>query len=268
MPALLVLLVGCGGLLGCGGGELRGERGGLNRQTQATLPKLGEYMVPLDDGRIQVAPPAGWEIGPRKADYVIWFRKSRDSAYPCILVSAEDFEGPSGVREANVAQFAGEVREHLEDAGKTAKGLSPLVVDAFAGVTYRSVGKTKQKFNTILLDRVFVSTAVSGRLYTFELRTPRDLLSATESAVVAVAAGAKFPKSKGETASDPVPPNERAAAEEGAAEKTPVKEAASAKTPPEKVSAKETQPPKKKPVPKKKPAEEDSEFELLEDDEF
>ena len=286
--SLALLIAGCGG-----------EKSSSvpKRTPQTDLPKLGDYMVPLHDGRLEVAPPKGWVIGSRKTGYVIWFKKSGKSSYPCILVSAEDYETPAGeepttgktVTGKNVGQFASEIRDRLEESGKSAKGVAPVEVGSFYGVSYRRVGKTKQKFKVIVLARSIVQTAVDGQLYTFELRAPEDEFAAVEDAVLAVAAGAKFPKSETKTPveKEPAakksamdePPAEEPAAKEPAGDEPPEKagakrdaEEAKDKAPkdePKKKPAKKPEPPKKKP--KKKPTKKkdnDSEFELLDDDEL
>ncbi len=251
------LLVSFSLVVGCGGGDTPKQRS-VDRRTAAELPKLGEYMVPLHDGRIEVAPPLGWEIGSRKAGYVIWFKRSRDSAYPCILVSAEDYDEPGTVTESTVERFTRRLGTKLREEGKTVKGPSPILIDSFAGATYRSMGQTRQKFKTLVLERVFVTTAVDGWLYTFELRAPRDEPAETEQAVFAVAAGARFSQAATEPALDIDVPDGESAAESLPAEKKPRENAA----------AEEMKPPEKKPPSKKEPVDDESKFELLEDDEL
>lgn len=261
--------------LGCGGDEAKNTTAPA---PERDLPALGEYMVPLHDGRIQVAPPKGWEIGSKKTGYVIWFKKSSKSSYPCVLVSAEDYDQTATVTGSNVKKFAAEIRDRLEEEGKLAKGVSPLSIDSFHGVSYRRLGKTKQKFKVLVLERAIVQTAVDGQLYTFELRAPEDAFEGVKDAVFAVAAGAKFPKSQTKPASTAKSSDEKPASEptakepakkpdavdteDGKPKATPQKTAE--KKPPEKKQAvKKAESPKK---PAKKKSDDESEFELLDEE--
>jgi hypothetical protein len=65
-----------GVLWGCGGpaGSTSGAGGdGLQRFDSASLPAVGEAFGPLDDGRLKVAPPDGWQIAPRSSKYLVRF---------------------------------------------------------------------------------------------------------------------------------------------------------------------------------------------------
>ncbi|MCX7427358.1 MAG: hypothetical protein NTW96_17225, partial [Planctomycetia bacterium] len=55
LAPLVLLLLGCGGSDGTATPD----------RTAESLPELGDYLPPLDDARVEVAPPAGWHVPSR-----------------------------------------------------------------------------------------------------------------------------------------------------------------------------------------------------------
>ncbi len=62
---------------------------------------LGDYLPPLDDGRVLLAPPEGWIHLPRSAKYVVRFKMKDAGDLPRIVVTATDWESgaPASVGE-------------------------------------------------------------------------------------------------------------------------------------------------------------------------
>ncbi len=204
------------------------------------LPELGEPMVPLDDGRIVIAPPAGWHIPPRESKWIVRFKSSLKLSYPTIMLTAEDYEDVFNVSRSNVDEFAEQVSALLQQDEKTARladEITPVVVKRFVGITYRRRAKVKKK----IIERVFVETVVAGRKYTLELRTSKGTHDRFRRYLYAVAGGIQFLQAE-------APPQEPPPEEKPAAEK---------EQPPAKPAPKKPKPKKPKP---KKPAD-DSEYE-------
>jgi len=256
LPSLTVLLVL---LAGCGEDP---PKTASPPQAQDRLPKLGEYLMPLDDGRVEIAPPAGWVTPPRKSEFLVWFKKSNQETYPCILVTVEDHDGIANVTPKNVEAFVKELAEGFKADGATAKlarSITPVKIGSFAGAAYRRRGKVKQDFKTIVLDRLIVETAADGRKYRFELRVRDGAVDKYQPYVLAVASGTKYLKAdRGQPAPPPKVEVEPQAKETPLAEEKPqVKKSAPKKEPP-------AEPKTKK---KEKPAEA-SDLDLIEEEEL
>jgi len=161
----------------------------------ADLPELDEQQgLPLlDDGRIEVTPPKGWEIASRRGDkWLARFYRS-GSQYPTIIITAEDYEGTVAVTKENLEEFARQISEALrEGAGKTVEGVRLVEIGDFLGVTYRKVAIVKR--DRTRMDCVFLETVFDGRKYRFELRTPEGTWEDYEPHLHAVAGGVKFLK--------------------------------------------------------------------------
>ncbi|MHB8899711.1 MAG: hypothetical protein ACYC6Y_13265 [Thermoguttaceae bacterium] len=164
----------------------------------ASLPALGDYMPPLDDGRIEIAGPAGWELLPRKRDYVVLFKADSPDDYPLILVKAADASG--SLTAENAAAFA-------KTLGPSAE---PLVVGKWIGALQSKRGKEPGSINGIL-EQLLFTTVVGDRAYTFELRTRQGRVAEFQDTLFAVVAGlrqvgADAPAGGGGPAPDQAPP--------------------------------------------------------------
>lgn len=209
------------------------------------LPELGEPMPALDEGRIVVARPAGWHVPPRKSGWIVRFTASRQASYPSIIVTGEDYEPVFNVSKQNVADFAEQIRADFRKTSKIAglrAPVEPITFGSFVGITYQRRGKAKYEYKTIVVERLFVETVVAGRKYCFELRTRTGTLSKYRPYLLAVAGGAEFPKTE---PAEPYP-----SGGEPRAEPQPEPEAV----------PKETTP--------KGPAEPETEFESIEEDQL
>jgi len=154
------------------------------------LPKLGDYMPPLDDERIEVAPPAGWHIPSASSKYIVRFQTDVQTKYPSIIVTGKDYEPIFRVSKDNVKQFAAQVK-----SAESLSSVEPIEVGKFIGVTYGKRAKEKQSINKIL-ERLFLDTVVAGRRYSIELRTREGSLVEAQPYLFAVANGIKFLKAE------------------------------------------------------------------------
>ena len=152
------------------------------------LPSLSDYLPPLDGGRIEFAPPNGWNVPPASSDYVVRVRKSGKESYPSIVVTAEDSEGMANVSAENVKEFAGRVAAAVE---KDKSAVTPMEIGRFVGVAYRKRAKVKRPV-TRILEVLYLETVVAGRKYRIELRCEEGSLEKSQPYLFAVVKGIKF----------------------------------------------------------------------------
>jgi hypothetical protein len=191
----LSLLVSFGLLLGCGGGAEKAGSSGQTRQVKtAKLPKLGEpFPQPLDDDRVTLAPPDGWDISPRNSKWMVRFQKDAQDAYPSIIIYADaDTTGIGTVTNQNANEFAKQVVAELTQGASQKTVLEPLTVGSFVGVNYERRGKAKHGFKDIIVQRAIMETVVAGRRYKIDLRTRDGDLHQYRPHALAVAGGMKF----------------------------------------------------------------------------
>lgn len=193
-------------LLGCGSADTSTEEsGGSGASTDLTvkhvdaaeLPKLDEYLPPLDEGRIEVAPPAGWNRMAKTASYLCSFNEAKGGRLPAIVVKVSEptVEGFDHVTEENVADFThalqATLKEPLEDA-------VPMMIGSNAFARYVKSARMKNAAAEVQV----LATIQNGRMYTVELQVIAKTILAHRDHAYAVGAGLKFPQA-GESASEP-----------------------------------------------------------------
>jgi hypothetical protein len=206
------LPVFCVAACGCGGSQepAKDPAAPITVNT-AELPELADPIPLLDGGRIEAAPPKGWDVPARSSKFVVRFQQRTDLLYPTIIITAEDYAAIPDVTRENVNEFAARLA-----ADESLGTVKPIEVGPFVGVTYRKRGIEKGSLNKIL-EQLFLETAVAGRKYSIELRTREGSLPETEPYLMAVAGGIKFL-----TAAPPEPAGANAEAKpEAAAEPKP-----------------------------------------------
>lgn len=159
------------------------------------LPELGDPIGPLDQQRIEVAPPKGWYVPARSSRWIVRFTPSDQVGYPSIMVTAEPYEGISNVSRQNVAEFAKQIASALgsnKSGAKQAAEAAPIQIGRFVGVSHERTGEAPHGFKKIIVERLILDTVVAGRKYSIELRTREGDLSKYRPHVFAVAAGIKF----------------------------------------------------------------------------
>jgi len=178
------------------------------------LPTLGDPIGPLDQGRIRVAPPQGWHVPPRNDQWIVRFSASKNTNYPSIVVTAEDYPDLADVSKANVDAFARQVTEALSRGSKPVKlsqGIEPIEIGSLVGITYQRRGKTSDRFKEIVVERLFLETVVSGRKYCIELRARSGDLETYRPHLLAVVEGIEFlPPPATDRAEDELSGNESA----------------------------------------------------------
>ncbi len=159
------------------------------RLVSGRLPELGDYLPPLDEGRLEVAPPKEWIVSPRSEKYIVRFQADSGSAYPTVLVMGSNSERFKTVTPENLEAFAKSVAAELESAGTKTTVKMGRIGDLI-GVTYTRRAKVKDNFGGIV-ERLFFDTVVAGRRYQFELRCPPEMVGLAEPYFYAVVSGAK-----------------------------------------------------------------------------
>jgi len=206
------------------------------------FPSEDPQIPGLDENRLKVAGPKGWQVAPRTGKVLVWFKKSPQYDYPQILVTAEDFEQIMNVTGATASKFAqvltGTFRQKNLDVE-----VRPIRVGDRYGAVYRRLGRAKRDFTEIDLESLIIETVVDGRKYIFELRTYPGHVEKYLHDLYAVFLMAKF--LKGDAPSEQKPPAEPSP------ETPPAEPPAKPETPPEKPKAEP--PPKPEPSPEPKP---------------
>ena len=116
---LTLLVAGCG----TSGTPVVEESGKLKRRELTSLPAVGEYLPPIDDARLSVAPPVDWNVLPRGRSFLLGFAKGKPNELPRIVVNAEEppLDAPDELTEENAAAFAQQQDAELEHAAQTGK---------------------------------------------------------------------------------------------------------------------------------------------------
>lgn len=205
---LLIFVVTCG----CNRGSApahTGARGGskIEHRDVKNLPEVGDYSPPVDEGRLEAAPPAGWNVLPRGKSFLIGFAKGKPSELPRIVINGAERPGdsPADLNEGNATEFAAAENNTLRadaKAGKkkVAEYFRPIVLGEIAyiqHVRHAELGNTPCIIQSL-------ETIHEGRLYTIELIAEIDAPRAEEYGssltkwrgdAYAVASNLRFPSS-------------------------------------------------------------------------
>lgn len=194
--AVLLLLgaTGCGAPDGGPAPSRPGAAAPAARQISTkNLPKLGPPIAPVDEGRLEVAPPANWHVPPRSRRWLVRFQADPGSPYPMIFGTVEDSDGVFHLTRENLQEFADHVRRELRadpDTQRLAAGVQPVVIGDFHGTLYRRWGRSGGR----VMERWMLETVANGRHYTLELRSREGLADEYLPHLYAVAARLNFTK--------------------------------------------------------------------------
>ncbi len=183
------------------------EAGALRIVAAETLP-IGDYLPPLDEGRVELAVPEGWSVPSRDRRYVVKMLESSTS-YPRLLVTStpDDWSGISELTDGNVGEFAAAVAERLESAEKKIEVIEPVIPMVLGDrPVARYVRRTRFKDDnkSIVVERQILVTLGAGQIYEVDLQSPVGRLTAYRDAAYAVAASMKFAN---DTPPDTTPPD-------------------------------------------------------------
>jgi hypothetical protein len=185
------------------------------------LPALGDTSPPLDGGRLEAAGPADWSLAPRRPEWLIAYRITPSTAYPILMVNAEDATGKADTTAENAAALGSEI------AAAESQGMVEEPWPVKLGERYWVQYLRHAKAGDNSLERLILATVIGGRRYTVELRTQLGTADTYRAQAQAVAAGLRLtapaagaPQGS-ETPSEPGATDDAAAeppAEEGAGE--------------------------------------------------
>jgi hypothetical protein len=164
-----VAAVGCGGP-GAASNPAAAPAEGLLRRQLADLPKVGEYLHPLDGNRLEVAPPEGWVPTPKGRTFLVGFHKP-GVELPRITINAEDPpEGsPQELTEEGAEAFAARLDQELRAAvAEKRKRVEEYCLPIVLGdnLFIRHVRQVKGSSPCVVQS---LQTIKNGRLYTVEL---------------------------------------------------------------------------------------------------
>lgn len=192
LACLLTLAAGCGG-----DGESP-ERPSAVDQGPAGTPvvsdevveveaeglPIGEYLPPLDGGRIELAQPAGWKRFPRKAEYVARFYEEFASSLPRVLVTASDAATTEAATRENLPQLLEQVRQEVGQKESLLEAPLPMVIGGRPCVRY----VLKVTYHNAPAERQVLVTVLNGRRYEIDLQIKADTIQQYKTAGYAVAA--------------------------------------------------------------------------------
>lgn len=243
LVALSLALTGCGGSFnskpsaGNAKPAAQGEAAAAKRYAAADLPPVEAFLLPLDEGRVELSPPKGWRVLPRNPKYLLRLVKGAgDNSLPRLTVTAEPApDGMADVIEENFTEFARQMEQRSAAVAgrKILEPERPIFVGDY--LWSRHVRQLRARGSSSGLVAVqSLATARGGRLYVIELtvESPGDssddfakAVLAHRDAAYALAANWKFIGAAAEQAAaapekEESPP-EAAPARSGATEENP-----------------------------------------------
>ena len=109
-------------MAGCSGSDPAGDTGadaGGKKADDALASKIGDYMPPLDGGRLEIAAPKGWDWANPGGGVLVAFKPkgAEINALPRVLLSVadSDFPGIDDVTASNAEDFVRQVAASIAD---------------------------------------------------------------------------------------------------------------------------------------------------------
>jgi hypothetical protein len=205
---------------GCSGGGPAGKTGaggGTEKASDALASKIGDYMPPLDGGRLEIAAPKGWDWANPGGGVLVAF-KPKDAeinALPRVLLSVadSDFAGIDDVTASNVDDFVRQVAASIADQ-KPKESARAHTVNGRQFARYLVLGKRRNQ----VVAQQFLTTVAGSRVYTLRLEAYQPQFDDSKSMLEAIAASMKF---AGDEEPAAVPPGGEPNAGEDPAAETP-----------------------------------------------
>ena len=218
MVGVVVVAAGCPGTGPTGSGGSPGSGGTKSGDDPAS--KIGEYMPPLDGGKLEIAAPKGWDWANPGGDVLVAF-KPKDAelnALPRVLLSVADseFPGIDDVTPDNVDTFVRLVADSLADQ-KPKESARSLAVGKHHFARYMLLGKRR---NQVVVQQ-FLTTVAGGRVYTLRLEVNQPQYDKYKTFLSVIAASMKFAGEAAAPSAEPEKPAAEAPAEEPSLEEKP-----------------------------------------------
>ena len=158
---------------------------------------LGEYLPPLDGGKIEFAVPEGWKPAPRDSKYVVRFSSlAAGGGLPRIdVIVEEDKLGElTDLSEENVVEFTSAIAKHLDEAGTVViEPPLPMIIGSVPCARYVSNLKLNVGGGTIVVERQTLALLHAGRLYKINLSVEVGKLLDSRDAAYAICSAIRFP---------------------------------------------------------------------------
>lgn len=167
------------------------------------LPGVEDFYVPLDENKLELAPPEGWNVLPKKPAYLIAFGADPAKQRPMIVFnkdSNKELYGVNNLDHLNLEPFAGSIMAEQ----KTDK-VRMVEFGEFLGVTYT---KRMKDSSGPSFDHFFLVTVIEGNRYTFRLITDEGGLDKYRDNLLAVVKGMKILMSRTDRTSQPPAPKD------------------------------------------------------------
>jgi hypothetical protein len=158
---------------------------------------LGEYLPPLDGGKIEIAVPEGWKPAPRDSKYVVRFSSlAAGGGLPRIdvIVEEDNLGGLADLSEENIVEFASAIAQHLDEAGTAViEPPLPMIIGSVPCARYVSNLKLNVGGGTIVVERQTLALLHAGRLYKINLSVEVSKLIDSRDAAYAICSAIRFP---------------------------------------------------------------------------
>lgn len=183
------------GFAGCSGGGSAGppQGGAAGAKTDSDFAsKIGDYMPPLDGGRLEIAVPKGWDWANPGGSALVAF-KPKDAEIndlPRVLLSVADceFPGIDDVTAQNTADFVQQLTASVAEQ-KPKDPVRAVTINGRPFARYQLLAKRR---NQVVVQRILTTVAAS-RIYTLRLEVYQPELDSAESALDVIAASMRFP---------------------------------------------------------------------------
>lgn len=188
------LLAGLVFLSGCSGNGPTGQSGpdaGGTKSGEDLARKIGDYMPPLDGGKLEIAAPKGWDWANPGGGALVAFKpkEAEINALPRVLLSVADseFPGIDDVTSSNVADFVRLIAESVADQ-KPKEPASAVTAGRRQFARYLVLGKRRNQ----VVAQVSLATVAEGRVYTLRLEVYLAQFDKYESVLNVIAASMRF----------------------------------------------------------------------------
>jgi hypothetical protein len=188
LAGLILFSAGCSGSGPAGKPE---ADGGGEKAGNALASKIGDYMPPLDSGRLEIAAPKGWDWANPGGGVLVAF-KPKDAeinALPRVLLSVADseFPGIDDVTASNVEDFVRQVAASVADQ-KPKESARAHTSNGRHFARYLVLGKRRNQ----VVAQQFLTTVAGSRVYTLRLEAYQSQFDKSKSLLEAIAASMKF----------------------------------------------------------------------------
>lgn len=155
-------------------------------QLDASELPIGDYLPPLDEGRVELADPSNWQRFPRSKKYLARFYRGMSSSLPWLIVTADDspYEGITEVGEDNYQQLLEAVAADVSQRPSLIESPLPMKI----GDNYCVRFVLKASLNKHAAEQQILVTVLGGRRYTIDLQIAKGTMEDYKRAGYAVAA--------------------------------------------------------------------------------